>query len=236
MSTMLRLTGFVAAVMIALVLAAAAGAGDYTDLHWATSGPGWKGTRVTVDNPDSSQVSISSAGDWFITSAYADSGAGGSSLIQIGVTLEYHDPQQPTCDLGMNTPALYHFIETEQQGLYRCYGPTAATYSTSHLRSVVRGSDGVWHSYRDGVATSITNSWTGCSGDACRISAHAEEHKFTDGRWAAKYAGSGNTAWQFWNGSVWNTITMGYTRDPGLYWSLPSGPFPGGIWSFTYSH
>src|SRR5438128_12564531 len=125
MSTMSRLTICVAALAIALVLAAAAGAGDFTDLHWATSGPGWKGTRVTVDNPDSSQVSISSAGDWFITSAYADSGAGGSSLIQIGVTLEYHDPQQPTCDLGMNSPALYYFIETEQLGLYRCYGPTA---------------------------------------------------------------------------------------------------------------
>src|SRR2546429_9643215 len=62
MSTMLRLTICVAALAIALVLAAAAGAGDFTDLHWSTSGPGWKGTRVTVDNPDSSQASISSGG------------------------------------------------------------------------------------------------------------------------------------------------------------------------------
>ena len=82
----------------------------------------------------------------------------------------------------------------------------------------------------------ITNTWTLCNGDACRISAHAEEHKFTFGRWAAKYAGSGNIPWQFWNGSVWNTITTGYIRDPGLYWSPVSGPFPGGIWSFNYSH
>src|SRR2546423_2309210 len=236
MSTMLRLTVVVVALAAMLVLTAAAGASDLTDLNWATTGPGWKGTRVTVDNPDSSQVSISSAGDFFITSAYADSGAGGSSLIQIGVTGEYHDAEAPTCNLGMNVPALYYFIEIEQTGNYSCYGPTAATYSTSHLQSVVRGGDGVWRSYRDSVATGITNIWTGCSGDACRISAHAEENKLTTGRWAAKYAGSGNIAWQFWNGSVWNTITMGYNRDPGLYWSLPSGPFPGGIWSFTYSH
>src|SRR5438874_1550397 len=100
-----RLTGFLIALMTALMLSAAASAGDFTDLHWSTSGPGWKGTRVTVDNPDSSQASISSGGDFFLTSAYADSGSGGSSLIQIGVTLEYKDPEPPTCNLGQVSPA-----------------------------------------------------------------------------------------------------------------------------------
>lgn len=233
MSAILRLTGFVAGFLTTLVLTAAASA-NYTDYHWSTSGPGWKGTRVTVDNPDSSQASVSS-GDFFLTSALANSGSGGSSLIQIGVTLEYKDPQPPTCNLGMNSPALYYFIEIEQTGNYSCYGPTAATYSTSHLQSVVRGSDGIWRSYRDGNPAGITNTWTGCSGDACKIAAFAEENKFTTGRWAAKYAGSGNTPWQFWNGSTWNTINTP-TWQPGTYWSPPNGPFPGGIWSFTYSH
>jgi hypothetical protein len=234
MSTALRLTGLVAVLMTVLVPVAAAIPGNSTDYHWSTSGPGWKGTRVTVDNPDSSQASVSS-GDFFLTSAFANSGSGGSSLIQIGVTLEYKDPEG-SCNLGMNSPQLYYFIEIEQVGNYTCYGPTAATYSTSHLQSVVRGSDGVWRSYRDGVATGITNTWTGCGGDACKIAAFAEENQYKAGHWAAKFAGSGNTTWQFWNGSVWNQINTGYTWQPATYWGPESGPFPGGIWSFTYSH
>lgn len=234
MSTMLRLTGIVVVLMTVLVPKATAISGNSTDYHWSTSGPGWKGTRVTVDNPDSSQASVAS-GDFFLTSAFANSGSGGSSLIQIGVTLEYKDPELPSCDLGKYSPALYYFIEIEQTGNYHCYGPTAATYSTSNLQSVVRGSDGLWHSYRNGVATAYTNSWTGCSGDACKIAAFAEENQYTTGHWAAKFAGSGNTPWQFWNGSAWNTINTP-TWQPGTYWGPESGPFPGGIWSFTYSH
>src|SRR5437763_12499320 len=115
MSPMLRVTVFVAALANVFAPAATAGPGNYTDYHWSTSGLGWKGTRVTVDNPDSSQALVS-LGDFFLTSALANSGSGGSSLIQIGVTLEYKDPEAPSCNLGMNSAALYYFIEIEQTG------------------------------------------------------------------------------------------------------------------------
>ncbi|HVN62429.1 MAG TPA: hypothetical protein VMT59_14310 [Gaiellaceae bacterium] len=188
-----------------------------------------------MDNPDSSQASVSS-GDFFVTSAYADGGlANGGNLIQQGVTYEYKAAEGPSCNLGSSSPALYYFTEKRVNGTYSCYSNGSATFSTSHLQTVDRGSDGTWYAYRDGSPTGITTTWSACGGDACTLAAFAEEASFASGAWAAKYAGSGNTAWQWWNGAAWNTINSA-TTQPGTYWSAPSGPFPGGIWSFTYSH
>lgn len=228
-----RLIGILAAfAAVTAIFAASAQATNQAAKYWSTTSSGWKGSRVTVDNPDSSQATVSS-GDWILTSAYADDGV--SNLIQQGVTYEFKDPENPSCNLGSSSPTLYYFTEKEVNGAYSCYSNGSATFSTSHLQTVDRGSDGVWRAYRDGSATGISTTWSNCGGDACTLAAFAEEDTSKSGAWAAKYAGSGNTEWEWWNGSSWSVINSA-SNQAGTYWSGPSGPFPGGIWSFTYSH
>jgi hypothetical protein len=81
----------------------------------------------------------------------------------------------------------------------------------------------------------VTTSWSGCGGDACDLQALAEEENGKSGSWIAKFAGSNQTPWQFWNGTAWSTINT-YSLSVNPLWQGPSGPFPGGIWSFSYSH
>ncbi len=222
----------------ATLLGASTALGSQAYRYWSdTVDRGWKGSRVNIGNPDTSQASVSS-GDWFLTSAYADDGPSGSNLIQVGVTYEYKAPEAFSCDLGSSTAKLYYFVEVENSGTYTCYGQGLATFATTHLQSVKRSStNGVWYSFIDSGDTGITNYWSGCGGNACSISALGENNGNKAGAWSAKFAGSGNTPWQFWNGSVWNTInTANVHIDSSSPWAGPFGPFPAGIWSFTYSH
>lgn len=226
----------IVAVAIAATAAAAASAGPQAFRYWQTStDQGWKGSRVTVDNPDSSQVAITS-GNLFNASAEADDRGFNINLIQQGVTYEYNRPEGPSCNLGSGSPKLYYFTEIIVSGLTACYQNGTATFSTSHLQTVVRGANGNWASYRDGNPTGITTNWApSCGGNACFLSAFAESFSLAAGRWAAKFAGSGNTTWQFWNGVAWNQINNASLSAPNPPWT-PSGPFPGGIWSLNYSH
>jgi hypothetical protein len=222
------------AAVVAMAIAANASASQMNRYWAASSDQGWKGSRVTVDNPDSSQASVSS-GDFLLTSAYADDGAGGTNLIQVGVVYEWNAPEGPSCNLGSSGAKLYYFVEIQVNGPYSCYNQGFATFSTSHKQTVDRGSDGYWYSYIDGAYTGIRTHWGTCGGDACSLAAFAENDTGKSGYWAAKYAGSGNTPWQFWNGAAWNTINNASVTPPNNGWTGPFGPFPTGIWSFTYS-
>jgi hypothetical protein len=207
--------------------------------YWESSTPtNWKGSRVTVDNPTASQMSIQSPNDFDLTSAYADDGGFGCcNLIQIGVTYEWQDPEpQGTCNLGSPSAALYYFVEIEQNGSYTCYNLGYASGGAQNLMSTQRGSDNLWHAYKNGVGAGVSNSWTPCNGNSCRIAAFAENANNMTGYYYAKYAGTNQTPWQYYNGSSWSTITS--TPNPPLHdlgWDAPTGPFPGGIWSF-YHH
>jgi hypothetical protein len=196
---------------------------------WETSSNGWKGSRVTISNPSSGESSIA-LNDFLLGSAYADSGV--SSAIQAGVTYEWQAPQPVSCDLGSAAPTLYYFVEIIQVGNATCYQRGAAATTTANLHSVVRGTDGTWRAYRNGNFQHVQNSWTACAGDACTISAFAEELRAAPGLFHAKFAGPGNTTWQFWNGSVWNQINSASLFLGTCFKS--SGPFPGGIWSLIY--
>jgi hypothetical protein len=200
-----------------------------------TGDQGWLGSRVSVGTTDSSQRAVSS-GDGFLTSAYADSGAGGSSLIQTGVLYEWNAGiEGPSCNLGSSGAALYYFVETEHLGVYHCYNKGYAASATTHKESVYFGSDGLWHSARDGADENVTTSWTGCNGHACTLIAFGENITGKAGKWQTKFAGSGNTPWQFMNSCCWFTINNAGFTSPPANWSGPTGPFPGGIWAYTYS-
>jgi hypothetical protein len=158
-------------------------------------------------------------------------------LIQQGVELEYADPEGPSCNLGASAPALYYFTEVIHSNNATCYASTAAAYSAANLQTVDRGSSGLWTAYRNGQSTGITTSWTACGGNACLIAAYGEDHNLRTGKWSAKFAGSGNTEWQWWNGTSWGALTSGYhDYVDAPEWSGLHGPFPTGIWSFDYSH
>jgi hypothetical protein len=222
------------AAAVAGTVATGASANPQAFRDWsASSDQGWKGSRVTVDNPDSSQATVNS-GNFFDAAAEADDR--GLNLIQQGVTYEYNAAEGPSCNLGSSGPKLYYFTEIIVSGLAACYQNGTATFSTSHLQTVVRGSNGNWAAYRDGNPTGVTTNWApSCGGNACFLSAFAEAHVLGAGKWAAKFAGSGNTVWQFWNGAMWNPINNADLNAPSPPWT-PSGPFPGGIWSLNYSH
>ena len=229
-SILRRATATAAGVLAALFFASTAAAATVQAYRtWQTTSNGWKGSRVTISNPSSGESSIAPP-DFLLASAYADSGQ--TSGIQSGVTYEWGAPQASSCDLGSSGPALYYFVEVIQVGNYTCFQKGSAAFTAANLHSVVRGADGIWRAYRNGNYQSVQNSWTGCAGDACTISAFAEENRGAPGLFHAKFAGSGNTPWQFWNGSSWNTINSA-TLWLGTCWKA-SGPFPGGIWSLIY--
>lgn len=223
-------------IAVAGTAATAASASPQAYRYWLTStDQGWKGSRVTVDNPDSSQATVTYGND-FVTSAEADDRGFHPNLIQQGVTYEYGSPETPQCNLGSSTPKLYYFTEIIVSGFQACYTNGTATFSTSHLQTVVRGANGNWAAYRDGNPTGVTTNWApSCGGNACFLAAFAESFVLAPGKWSAKFAGAGNTTWQFWNGAAWNQINNATLYAPSPPW-MASGPFPGGIWSLNYSH
>lgn len=189
-----------------------------------------QGSRATIWSPDSGEVALVS-NDFFVTSAYADSGV--DDLMQTGITYEFNLPEGPSCDLGSGQRALYYFVEVESNGLFFCYNKGNAGFSVNRMHSVVRNADGYWRAYRDGVFMNIRTKWgADCGGNACTVAAFAEEATFQAGSWPAKFAGSGQTPWQRWTGSSWFTVQQANLKlDP--FWSV-GGPFPGGIWNLTY--
>ena len=191
-----------------------------------------QGSRATVDNPASNEWDVYQY-DWFITSAYVDDGLNGNNLMQVGVEQEWQAGEGPSCNLGSPATSLYFFTEIEVNGAYSCWNVGTTTYSTSHLQSVKKVSGGYWWSFIDSAWTGVVNSWSSCGGYACTVAAFAEESRTGLGIWHAKFAGSGNTPWQLYNGTAWDTILSASTSS-GSYWSGPTGPFPGGIWSFVY--
>lgn len=230
----------VAVVASALVVAGiAVGSADATNQayrYWYSStNTDWMGTRVAVDNPAGSERSISS-GDFLLTSVWATNGNGDGNerAVQQGVTYEYKDPEN-SCDKGASAPAMYYFVELDDYGVYTCYYESNAATTESHSQKVLEDSSGNWGGYLDGTYQGHSLSWSACGGNACGLYAFAEEDTSKAGLWHAKYAGSGNTPWQFYNGTIWGTINSGPAPVVGNYWSGPTGPFPGGIWSFVYS-
>lgn len=209
------------------------------DVEWLSSGPtDWLGTRVSVGNPDSGQRSVS-LGDYLETSALAGASGFGDHYIQQGVRYEYEDSEgsgNSPCDLGSSSKVMYYFVEINDGGTKSCYAESLAATAESHLQEVMQGASGNWRPYLDGVWQGHETAWSGCGGNACWLAAFAESDKSKVGSWYAKYAGSGNTRWQQYNGTLWSTISNYTNSVTDEYWTGPSGPFPDGIWSFEYSH
>jgi hypothetical protein len=201
---------------------------------FTTVDEGWKGSRVTVDNPSGSQMFIQQPVDFDLTSAYAgDNGHG--NLIQIGVEYEWQSQEGPSCNLGMSSATLYYFVETLLNTVGNCYNLGTASGGAQNKMSVQRGSDNLWHAYQNGVGSGVSTTWTDCGGNGCQIEAFAENGNYNPGYYYAKFAGSGQTPWQLYVGGVWSTITnpQGEYRSQ-FGWNAATGPFPGGIWYFYY--
>jgi hypothetical protein len=224
------------AVALAGLVVSAAAANTHADRYLNTTYA--EGSRATIDNPSSGEMSVSN-GDMHLTSAMANDGTG-SHLIQQGVEYEYNAPESPDCNQGVGGPVLYYFVEIQlDTTTYKCYGELYAAGGDSH-RHAVRFSptDGLWHAYFDGADQSITTGWTPCNLRACGISAFSENSNNKPGAWHGKFAGSGNTAWGMvsYNGTLWTDITSSLTFvSPNSGWTGPFGPFPAGIWSFIFS-
>jgi hypothetical protein len=212
-------------------------AASYAYKHWHSDTPtDWQGTRVTVDNPAGSEKNVNPR-EFFDTSAFAGDGTG-NHLIQQGVTDEY-EAGEGSCDLGIINSQLYYYVEIESGGgNYSCYSESTAATAEQHVQRVQKDSSGAWRSYFDGTYQSHQTTWTSCNGNACDLIAFAEFNQNADdpyAYWHAKFAGSGQTAWQQYNGTLWSTINNASNYiTPNTLWSGPSGPFPQGIWSFIY--
>ncbi|HEX6506026.1 MAG TPA: hypothetical protein VF221_00185, partial [Chloroflexota bacterium] len=126
---------FVVVAAACLLVAAIAASNALATQAYRDLTGGYQGSRATIDNPDSSQAYVS-AHDLLLSSAYADDGANGSFLIQVGPTYEWLLPEGPSCNLGSVSPSLYFFTEIEQYGAYYCWNVGTTSFSTSHLQSV----------------------------------------------------------------------------------------------------
>lgn len=224
------------ATVLAALFAGSARASSHANLYITGAGQTYQGTRATINNPTSGQRTMQN-GDYFLASVLANDGTG-SNQIQQGILYEWNAPQSPDCKEGLGGAILANFVEIQHSGVYQCYVETYANTGESHLHSVRwLASNNTWYSYLDGVGQGITTSWTPCSGKACAVDAFAETWDATkSGLWYAKFAGSGNTPWQWNDGTNWNTISGSYAFY-GTNWQNPySGPFPTGIWSLIYQH
>ncbi len=200
--------------------------------HTANAPSNYDGTRVTIGNGLGSEQNVAS-GDFAHSTAYADAFYNANSLIQQGVHWRNHDPYGGSGNCTSNS--LEYFVEIIHAGAAECLTEGAANFGYQHVQEVLLGSSGNWRPYMDGYwQAGAETSWSPCGGDACTIATFGEEgNGSVSTTWHSKFAGSGNTEWQFWNGTLWSTInTCSTTLTPG--WK-GSGPFPGGIWSFIYN-
>lgn len=231
---------FVGSLLIGLVIATyvtAPASATTLNYLYLDAGP-YYGVRSNIGNPSSGEANISS-GDFFVTSVFAlTSESSANQALQQGVTYEWNVAQN-SCNLGSqgNGAKMYYFTETYAGGTYTCYNGGIANSATSHKQSLTYNTTSQkWSAYLDGMYTGIQMFFYDCYGLACSIRAFGENHAAKPGLWKTKFAGAGNTPWQYYNSSIWVTIS-GYSTHPGgSDWSSLSGPFPTGIWSFTYSH
>ena len=199
------------------------------------SGP-YYGNRVTVANPSSGEANTAN-NNFFVTSVWALSGSSGPEGLQQGVTYEWNLAEN-ACNLGSQGAGakLYYFTETWAGSTYTCYNGGLATFSTAHKQSVTYNAASTkWSAYLDGVYTGVQMYFFSCGGFACQVRTFGEAADDLPGLWKAKFAGSGNTPWEYFNSSVWVKV-FSYNDHTASNWSAVNGPFPTGIWSYTYSH
>ncbi len=231
-----------AAVLIAGTFAGRASANNQAFLYW-NKAPGptdIAGVRSSIGNPSGTERTVNNP-DFFLTTVEANNGATSDSTtrgLQQGVLYVNGatvDPYQGTCQYHS---AMFYFVEIDNHDSYSCYYEGAAS-AGSHVEKVQRDSSGNWWGYLDGVQQTVAStSWTLCGGYACVIAAFAEELNSLTGYWQAKFSGSGNTDWGFYNGSAWSAIDnysgSKYSPDSGLWTANLSG-FPDNLWYFVYS-
>lgn len=220
------------------VVVGSASANTFAYMYWGPAGSptDWVGVRASIGNPDSSQRTVSS-GDFLSTSVVAANGQFGSSgrAVEQGVNYEYQAGEGPSCNKGSSSPAMYNYVELDDHGSYSCYYESDAASATSHVQKAEEDSSGYWGGYLDGTYQGHHISWTDCSGNACYLQALGEEAADKSGLWYAKFSGSGNTPWQFNNGTLWSTISNAgeYLDNPP--WSKNETNFPTGLWWYEYN-
>jgi hypothetical protein len=178
----------------------------------------------------------------FVSSVIAgDTYLVGQNSIEIGITFEYDDAEDPSCNLGYGHRVLYYFAEVITYGLANCYNQGVASWDEVHLESVLRNAQtGYWKAYRDGSFVNVQTQWTVCNGGlACGVTAMGEEHHENTGSiWPAKFAGSSQHQWERCCVSGypggWYPIQQAQPKTD-ADWSL-TGPFPAGIWTAKYVH
>ncbi len=132
---------------------------------------------------------------------------------------------------------MYYFAEFFYSGNNNyCFAEDLANTAESHVQKVMRGAGGNWRPYRDGTWQGGETTWTACGGNACEILAQGENRAGGTGYWQAKFSGTDNTPWQFYNGTIWSTINSAGTEPNPMVvpWSGPGGTFPDGLWWFIY--
>ncbi len=200
-----------------------------------------QGVRSTIWTPNSSEPSIG-LGDAMFSSVQTTDNVLNGNMMQIGPLYQDAMGTSFDCQFGNNGLTLKIVTEVQHNGAYSCFDNGSASWSTGYLSSVVEGTDHYWRSYLNGAFTNIRTQWSStCGNDACQVRAMGEEVSNVYGYWPAKFAGSGSTQWQLWNGSNWSTIGttdmyVAYLPDqPSSHFSL-TGTYPTGIWSFIYSN
>jgi hypothetical protein len=247
------LVAIVAVVFACTVVGAASATTlDQAYIYWLkTSDNGITGVRASIGNPDSSQRDIPN-GDLSITTVWATNGLfnGDENALQQGVfdvNNVIDDQGHGTCQ--NHTTGYYYFVETDKFGTLSCYYEAAAASAEVHVQKVQEDPfNSVWWGYRDGVQqTEASDSWSYCGGNACGIYAFGEDptRSGSPALWWSKFSAPGNTPWQFYNGTVWNTIHNfnGPHLDANWTTNLPTGvnagTFPNDdptiAWHFIYN-
>lgn len=233
-----RVIAVLGAIILSFVVASPAAA-SISYMYWATSPPTDRvGERVSADTPTSSQRQITD-GDFFDTTIWAANNLsdGDGRGLQQGIKYVWGNTENPACTTeGVSSPAMYNFVEFYDYGTYECYYESDATTATPYLEELLKNSSGYWQEYLNGSYQGHQILWSTCGGNACLLQAFAEELANASGAWQSKFSGSGNTPWQFYNGSLWSTISTYPSPVVGSYWTLNLSNFPTGLWWFTYSH
>jgi hypothetical protein len=243
----------VAVLVVACTVVGSAGATtlDQAYIYWQkSSDEGITGVRSGIGNPSGSELDIPS-GDASISSVWATNGAFGTS--ERGLQQGIVDLSNATFDYGHgtcqnHTTGYFYFVETDDHGTLSCYYEASASGGSSHLETVLEDGSGNWWGWRDGTKQTETSiSWTDCGGNTCFFQAFGEDPTLSGSPayWQAKFSGSGNNPWQFYNGTQWNTIYnfSGPHLDANWTTNLPTGvnagEFPNNdptaLWHFIYN-
>lgn len=166
---------------------------------------------------------------------------GGTNAMQAGVVaIKNIAIDNAACSYNDGSIHLIYFTETVVNGTYFCYNEGNAGYGNTNVFTLLKDTTGHWIARRgsacltnpSGNCVSMTFPTT-CNTGACRWQAFAEHAGANAGDWKAKFSGSGYTPWQRYT-TQWYTVQSNYTHTPGTGWTWNSGPFPNGLWNFTY--